>query len=88
MQTGENRALRWLVHEREGEPVPLHLYRIARRMERMTPDQRDRLLNDMDTRLEFRNAAGVTGMSTKAAIDAGLLTKADVWALFGMVPAD
>ena len=26
MQTGENRALRWLVREREGQPVPLNLY--------------------------------------------------------------
>ena len=43
MQTGENRALRWFV--REGEPLPLPLYRLARRVERMTPDQLERLIN-------------------------------------------
>jgi hypothetical protein len=37
MQTGDNQALRWVA--REGEPVPLNLYRVMRRVEQLTPDQ-------------------------------------------------
>jgi hypothetical protein len=88
MQTGENRALNWLASEREGEPVPLSLYRAMRSMEQMTPDELGPIADGLDILQELHDAAGVTGMSTQAALDAGLLTDADVWGAFGMAPPE
>jgi hypothetical protein len=62
MLTGENQAFRWVAHE--GEPVPLTLYRVMRRVERLTPDQRTRIADGLDTLQVLRDAAGATGMST------------------------
>jgi hypothetical protein len=84
MQTGENRALRWLARECEGKPVPLALYRALRALEEMTPDELGRTADGLDILQELRGAAGVTGMSTQAALDAGLLSEADVWGAFGI----
>jgi hypothetical protein len=89
MQTGENLALRWLLRElEEGEPVPLIVYGAMRQLDRMTPDQRERVIKGMDVLEERRKAAGATGMSTQAAIEAGLLTAADVWGAFGIEPLE
>jgi hypothetical protein len=85
MQTGDNQALRWVAPE--GEPVPLNLYRAMRRVEQLTPDQCARLADGIDALLELREVAGVTGMSTRAALDSGLLTDADVWDAFGTAPS-
>jgi hypothetical protein len=84
MQTGENRALRWLEREREGRPVPLALYRAMRACEEMTPDELGRTVDGLDILKELHDAAGITGMSTQAALDAGLLTEGDVWGAFGI----
>jgi hypothetical protein len=86
MQTGENRALRWVA--REGEPVPLNLYRVMRRVEQLTLDQCARTADGKEALLQLREAAGATDMSTQVALDSGLLTDADMWGAFGMAPPE
>jgi hypothetical protein len=86
MRLGEDIPLRERVRERD--PVPLSLYRVASRLDRLTPDQLGRFADGLDAVEEFRRAAGAMDVSIQAAIDAGLLTKADVWGAFGMSPPD
>ena len=88
MQTGENRALTWLARERPGEPVPLALYRAMRWLERLTPDELARTADGLDILQELRDAEGVTGMGTQAALDTGLLNEADAWGAFDMAPPE
>jgi hypothetical protein len=82
MQPDENQSLRWLV--REGEPISLNLYRAMRQVERLTPEQLRWLADGMDAVSELRRAAGITGMTTRAAVDAGLLSETQVYGAFGL----
>jgi hypothetical protein len=88
MQTGEFRSLRERALSRD--PVPLNLYRFAVLLERsrLTPDKLERVADGLDTLMELHDAAGITGMSTQAAMDAGLLSEADGWGAFGIVPPE
>ena len=86
MQAGEFQTLRERALARE--PVPLSLYRLAGLLERMPPEQIGRLADDLDALHELCIAAGVTYMSIQAVVDAGLLTDADVWGAFSMVPPE
>jgi len=68
------------------DPVDLNLYRVARLSEKLTPEQALRVAEGLDILSALLEAAGVKGMTVQAAMDAGLITKADYWGAFGMAP--
>lgn len=70
------------------DPVPLNLYRVTRLSERSTPEHALRVADGLDVLSKRLNDAGVTGMTVQAAIEGGLITKADYWGAFGMAPPE
>ena len=87
MQAGEDRALHWFV--RADGPVPLSLYRtVAAGGAYDTGPVRPPYRRARRPGQSSAIAAGITGMSTQAALDAGLLNEADVWGAFGVAPPE
>ena len=82
MQTGEFQTLRERALARD--PVPLNLYRAACRLERLTPEQAMRVAEGLNVLCELLETADAKGMTVQAAVEAGLITKADYWGAFGM----